>query len=70
MSTFNLEASKEWYTQAVESCLILRGLTRDEAISKMKEYQFYEKLERFPYVQLHYDVEATADEIMYENLYA
>ncbi len=70
-SGFDLESSKRWYTDAVENALIQRGLTREEALAKMQESGYYEKMERFPYVQLHYDVEAAADEIQYgDDLYA
>ena len=70
-SGFGLESSKRWYNDAVENALIQRGLTREEALAKMQESGYYEKMERFPYVQLHYDVEAAADEIQYgDDLYA
>lgn len=56
--------SKEWYMAAVESCLILRGLTRQEAKSFMERYKLSERIDKYPEVQLHYDVDATVDEIL------
>lgn len=68
---FDLENSKKWYTDAVESALILRHILREDAQAKMREAQFYEKMERFPYVQLRYNPDAEADEILHgPNLYA
>lgn len=64
MGKFDLEKSKEWYYDAVESCLILRGKTRKEAQELLANYQLKERLEQFPYVQLHYDVEAIAEEVV------
>lgn len=64
MSTKNLVKDKEWYMSAVESCLILRGMTKEQAISLIKKYRLKERLDAFPDIQLHYDVEVTADEIL------
>lgn len=59
-----LIADKEWYMSAVESCLILRGITREQALQLIKNYKLKERVDAFPEIQLHYDVEVTADEII------
>lgn len=64
MNKNKLSENKSWYMSAVESCLILRGMTRSQALSLIKNYQLQERLDAFPEVQLHYDVEVTADEIV------
>lgn len=64
MSDFNLEGSKEWYYDAVHSSLILRRETKQEAEQLLKKYMLKERLDQYPQVQLHYDVEATADEVL------
>ena len=56
--------NKNWYMDAVESSLILRGMTRDRARDLIKQYDLRGRLDAFPELQLHYDVEVTADEIM------
>lgn len=62
MSKLNEE--KKWYIEAVESCLILRGLTKAQATALIKKYKLKERLDNFPEIQMHYDVEVAADEIM------
>ncbi len=64
MSTKELNDSIAWYMSAVESCLILRGMTKAQAIELIQKYQLKERLDKFPELQLHYDVEVTADEII------
>lgn len=64
MNTMNLNASKAWYMSAVEGCLILRGMTKEQASELIKQYRLEERIDAFPDLQLHYDVEVTADEIV------
>lgn len=49
---------------AVEGCLILRGMTKEQANKLIQQYQLKERLDLFPELQLHYDIEVTADEII------
>ncbi len=64
MSRKELKQEKAWYMSAVESCLILHGMTRKEAVALIKKYHLKEHLHRYPELQMHYDVEVTADEIL------
>lgn len=64
MSEKELEENKSWYLSAVESCLILRGMSKEQASDLIRRYKLKERLDQFPDVQLHYDVETTADEIV------
>lgn len=64
MSTSEFNESKSWYMSAVESCLILRGMTKKEATDLITKYRLEERIDAFPELQLHYDVEVTADEIV------
>lgn len=64
MSTMEFNANKAWYMSAVESCLILRGMTKEEANELIIRYRLSERIDAFPELQLHYDVEVTADEIV------
>ncbi len=64
MSKKELKENKVWYMSAVESCLILRGMTKNQARKMIRDYQLKERLDAFPEIQLHYDVEVTADEIV------
>lgn len=64
MSENTLEERKSWYMSAVESCLILRGMTREKALDLIGKYKLRERLDAFPELQMHYDVEVTADEIV------
>ena len=64
MSERELNENKEWYMDAVESCLILRGMTRSKANAMIQKYQLKERLDAFPEIQLHYDIDATADEVI------
>lgn len=64
MNITELERDKAWYMSAVEGCLILRGMTEEQAVELINKYQLKERLDAFPDVQLHYDVEVTADEIV------
>lgn len=64
MSAMELNQNKAWYMSAVESCLILRGMTKEEANELIIRYRLGERIDTFPELQLHYDVEVTADEII------
>ena len=64
MNTTELIENKAWYISAVESCLILRGMTREQAVELMGKYRLEERIDAFPELQLHYDIEVTADEII------
>lgn len=59
-----LQASKSWYMSAVEGNLVLRGMTKEEAIGLMDNYKLKERLDAFPDVQLHYDIDATVNEML------
>ena len=59
-----LAKEKAWYIAAVESCLILRGMSKEQAVKLIKKYKLSERIDSFPELQLHYDVEVTADEIV------
>ena len=59
-----LDEYKSWYMSAVESCLILRGITKENANELIRKYKLEERLNMFPEIQLHYDVEVVADEIL------
>lgn len=62
-----INEDKTWYLAAVEECLILRGISKKQAKQLIKNYRLKERLDRFPEIQLHYDVEVTADEILAET---
>ena len=64
MSTKELNENKSWYMSAVESCLILRGKTKEQAKELIEKYNLKGRLDAFPEIQLHYDVEVTANEIL------
>lgn len=64
MTTTEFIDDKNWYMSAVESCLILRGMTREQALELIAKYRLAERIDSFPEIQLHYDVEVTADEII------
>lgn len=64
MSAKELDENKAWYLAAVEGCLVLRGMTREDAQRLMQKYKLKERLDAFPEIQLHYDVEVTTDEII------
>lgn len=59
-----LDKNKEWYMSAVEGCLILRGMSKERAEGLICNYRLKERLDAFPEIQLHYDIEVTADEIV------
>lgn len=59
-----MSETKEWYFDAVVGSLVLRGFTKPQALSMIEAYKLAERLEKFPDIQLHYDVDATAEEIM------
>lgn len=64
MSVQELNDNKAWYISEVESCLILRGMSCEQAKELISAYKLQERLDAFPELQLHYDVETTADEIV------
>jgi len=64
MSNKELQESKSWYLSAVESSLILRGMTKEEAMNLIDAYKLQERLDAFPDIQMHYDIEATVNEIL------
>lgn len=64
MSAMEFIENKSWYISAVESCLILRGMTKEDAAELIKKNRLEERIDAFPELQLHYDVEVTADEIV------
>ncbi len=64
MSTQELNENKAWYMDAVESSLILRGMTREQARELIEKYNLKGRLDAYPEIQLHYDVEVAADEIV------
>ena len=41
---------------AVEGCLVLRGMTKEQAVVLIRDYKLKERLDAFPEVQLHYDM--------------
>ena len=59
-----LQEDKLWYMSAVESCLILRGMAKEEARDLIRKYKLQERLDEFPDIQMHYDIEATVNEIL------
>lgn len=64
MTAIEFNENKSWYMSAVESCLILRGMTKQEALNLIAKYRLEERIDTYPEIQLHYDVEVTADEIV------
>jgi len=54
---------KEWYYDAVLGGLVLTGMMKDEAVALMDEYKLKEKLDKYPDVQLHYDIDGVVAEI-------
>lgn len=64
MSKKELEEAKQWYMDALESNLILRGKTRKEAKAIIKKSKFKSVLDEFPDISMHYSIEATVDEII------
>ena len=64
MSGKELQKSKAWYMSAVESSLVLRGMTKEEAIALINLYKLQERLDAFPDIQLHYDIDATVNEVL------
>lgn len=67
MSKKELNENKKWYMSAVEGCLVLRGMSKKQAKIFISNYKLKERLDAFPEVQLHYEVEVTADEIVAMN---
>lgn len=63
-NTKKLEEAKQWYLDAVESNLILRGMPKKKAQVLIKKYKLKKMLNLFPEIQMHYRVEDTADEIV------
>lgn len=60
-----LEESKKWYIDAVRSVLILNyGIMENEADEAIRKYSLKEALDEYPYIQMHYDVRAVADEML------
>ncbi len=64
MNAKELQDNKSWYMSAVESSLILRGMTRQEAVEMMNKYKLQERLDELPDIQMHYAIEATVNEIL------
>ena len=60
----DLEEAKQWYMDAVESNLILRGMTRKEAKVLIRKAKLKKLLDMFPELQMHYSIEGTADDII------
>ena len=48
MSAKELNENKAWYMSAVESCLILRGMTKNQARKLIRDYQLKERIDAFP----------------------
>lgn len=67
LDDIELIENKEWYMAAVEGCLVLRGMTKKEAKELISSYQLKERLDTYTDLQLHYDIEVTADEILSNN---
>ncbi len=64
MNSKELQEYKSWYMSAVEGSLILRGMTKQEAVNIITKYKLKERLDEFPDIQMHYDIEATVNEIL------
>lgn len=54
--------AKKWYYDAVVSTLILRGLSRKDALARVKSTRLKKQLKLFPDIVLHYDLDTIADE--------
>ena len=59
-----MEETIEWYFDAVLGSLVLKGYTKQQALKMIDTYKLKERLEKFTDIQLHYDVEVIADEIV------
>ena len=60
----DIAKAKEWYLDAVLGGLVLSGMMKDDAITKMDNYKLKERLDKYPDVQLHYDVDDIVEEII------
>ena len=68
MMTIALERIKQRYIDAVKTALIANhGLSDSDAAASISAYQLQERFDLQPYIQLHYDVEDIADEIIEEG---
>ena len=66
--TIALERIKQRYIDAVKTALIANhGLSDSDAAASISAYQLQERFDLQPYIQLHYDVEDIADEIIEEG---
>ena len=60
---------KEWYIAAVRGNLVLHyGLQEQEANKAIEAYRLKERLDKYPEVQLHYDIEDTTEEMKQRGL--
>ena len=64
MSTVELAQAKTWYLSAVESCLVIHGMTRDQAARLIEGFNLKEKLDAMPEALLRGSIESVAKEIM------
>ena len=64
MTKKELEEDKQWYMDAVESNLILRGKSRKEAKALIRKSKLKKMLDMFPELTMHYSIEGTADDIV------
>ena len=64
MNDKELQEGKKWYMSAVEGSLVLRGMTKEDAMDLINKYRLQEKLDLFPDIQMHYPIEATVKEIL------
>ena len=60
----DLRRSKQWYYDAVEGYLVLQGISKKKARSLMRRYGLRKRLNLYTKEQLHYPIEATANEIL------
>lgn len=59
------QEQKLWYLDAVKRALMTNhGLSDARADASISAYQLQKRLELYPGIQLHYDVEDIADEIV------
>ncbi|MBR1461738.1 hypothetical protein IJ596_08950 [bacterium] len=59
------EERKVWYIDAVRGSLVINhGVTGKTADVAIKKYQLQDRLNRFPEIQMHYDTDDVADEIV------
>lgn len=64
-----LEEEKKWYMDAVKSDLILnKGLSAKDAAVAIQKYGLKKRIDRFPYQQMHDDIESVTNDMKKQDI--